>query len=329
MSGIMLVQGNAVRLPLADESVQCVITSPPFYAHRDYGTGTWDGGDPACTHSPAETPQQRGLASSTLGGGKATTGHRREGYKAACPRCGARRVDQQIGLERTPDLYLAALRQVCAEIYRVLRPDGTFWLNMDDTRRNGQLLGLPWRLALALQGNGWLLRSAIAWCKTAPFPESVKNRPTDATEQVFLLTKQARYVYDADAVRVFGGDGWHGSSFESAYDEATRPRLGRQPRTERPGHNLWDYWVLGPEPVGNGHYASFPPALVERCVLAGSRPGDVVCDPFCGSGTTILVARDLHRHSVGLDLSLPYLHLARRRLGCTYDHLPLFQEVAS
>lgn len=362
MSAPLLLQGTALHLPLRDASVQCIVTSPPYFGLRDYGTATWVGGNAACAHRRVGTSADR--PRSGLQGGLATVNHAQEPqWLTACGVCGATRVDAQIGVEGTLESYLATLVQVFKEVWRVLHPSGVLFLNIGDsynaagrtthgtrigekqgtnrasatgqdacrpsvaTLKEKDLCMVPARLALALQQDGWTLRSAITWCKTAPFPESVKDRPTRATEMLYLLTKQPTYFYNADAVRVYGGSGWHGSSFTSDYDEVTRRGLGRQPRQERPGHNLWDYWVLGPAPVANGHYASFPPALVERCILAGSRPGDCVFDPFCGSGTTMLVARGLGRASVGLDLSRPYLRLAQERLGCTYDHLPLFQEV--
>lgn len=358
MSTPLLLQGTALHLPLRDASVQCVVCSPPYFGLRDYGTGTWHGGDPACDHS---TPRSRG-DDIRPGDKPGTSKGSRPNTQQVCACCGATRVDAQIGLEPTLEAYLAALVAVFREVHRVLHPDGTCWINIGDsynaagrnshgtrigykqgtnrasatgqdwprssevTLKEKDLCMVPARLALALQASGWYLRSAITWCKTAPMPESVQDRPTRATEQIYLLTKQPTYYYNADAVRVYGGSGWHGSSFVSDYDEATKAGLGHQARHEHAGHNLWDYWLLGPEPTANGHYASFPPALVKRCIQAGSRPGDLVCDPFCGSGTTMLVARELRRASVGLDLSLPYLRLAQQRLGCTYNHLPLFQE---
>jgi hypothetical protein len=342
------------------------------------------------------------------------------------------------------------MRQVFAEVWRVMTPTATLWVNCGDAYTSGNrvghgtrvgykqqtnrgmngthdpqrapqppglreknLLGLPWRLALALQADGWILRSAITWCKAAPMPESVQDRPTRATEMLFLFAKQPHYYYDATAVRVTSGNGWHGSTFTSDYMVATKPGLGQQTRQEAPGRNLWDYWVLGPEPLNMGHYAAFPTELVRRCLLAGapqqvcsacgapcvrqvertfhgqynqqegaaqrlrcagvisggtervtlgrteyirtSTTGfsptctcaaptrkAVVLDPFCGSGTTLLVARELGHHGIGLDLSREYLtHIARERLGLAalaawagsgqarpslaYADLPLFQ----
>jgi site-specific DNA-methyltransferase (cytosine-N4-specific) len=135
---------------------------------------------------------------------------------------------------------------------------------------------------------------------------------------VFLLTKKPTYFYDATAVRVYEGNGWHKGTFMHPYQQTTKPGLGQQPRQEQPGRNVWNYWVLGPEPTANGHYASFPTALAERCIRAGCPQGGIVLDPFAGSATTGLAARAMGRHAICLDLSWPYLHtIARQRLGFT------------
>lgn len=305
---VLLVQGDALKLPLRDTSVQCVVTSVPYLWQRDYGTSTWEGGSATCSHSPADTPGKRGLASSTLGGNHKTTGHQREGYGGQCHCCGARRVDAQLGREATPAEWVANMVTVFREVKRCLREDGTLWLNVGDKMVDKQLLGMPWKLAFALQDDGWLLRSAITWCKKSPMPESVADRPTSATEMVFLFAKSPRYFYDAVAVREDGRNGWHGSSFTSAQDKATKPGLGQQERCERPGRNLWNYWVLGPEPLAMAHYASFPQALVSRCVRAGSplqccaqcrRPYERVverttCEPSYRRGNTPEVAHAYH-----------------------------------
>lgn len=217
-----VVQGDVrdvLRTP-PDESVHCIITSPPYWGLRDYGTADWQGGDPACDHRPA---RKNGTESSTLQG-SITGNHEYEGFKGdTCPRCGARRVDRQLGLEATPEEYIAEIVAIFHECRRVLRSDGTLWLNMGDcyaSSVNGRsaaeddrtfrdkpfstavsglkpkdLVGMPWRLALALQADGWWLRSDIIWHKPNPMPESVTDRPTKAHEYVFLLTKSGNPLY--------------------------------------------------------------------------------------------------------------------------------------
>ena len=231
---ITLLSGDCrdVLPTLAANSVHCVVTSPPYWNLRDYGTAQWDGGDAACSHAKDRTA---GIASSTLNGGKATTNHQHEAsYRDTCGKCGARRVDRQIGLEATPEAYLATMVAVFREVKRVLRPDGTLWLNIGDSYNanqgsgfNGnagkgtasprvysglapkQLLMMPARLALALQADGWWVRSDIIWHKPNPMPESVTDRPTSAHEHVFLLTKSARYFYDATPLREPHTEGTH------------------------------------------------------------------------------------------------------------------------
>jgi DNA methylase len=443
---VLLLHGDARTLPLANASVHCVVTSPPYYGLRDYGTATWEGGEKACTHvriGARDTRPRSGLM-----GGLKTVNHAQEPqWRAVCGRCAAVRVDQQLGLEASPEAYVAALVATFREVKRVLRDDGCLFLNLGDSynaagrRGHGtrvgvkqgtnrasatgqdwprstaamlgekQLLGMPWRVAFGLQADGWILRSAITLCKTAPMPESVKDRPTSATEMLFLFAKQSAYYYDAEAIRTYGGSGWRGSSFTSQHDVATKAGLGQQARVEHHGRNAWNYWMLAPEPTANGHYASFPPSLVRRCLLAGcprqvctqcSRPwvrqvsrqrlldGHIpvsgtfakpdepfrippngighyryttqttdlgfvatcaceaptrkarILDPFAGSGTVGLVARELGHDAVCVDLSMPYLRdIARERLGLAalerwtrgyappptrYDDLPLFAE---
>lgn len=258
----MLIQADARALPLQDGCVQCVVTSPPYFGLRDYG------------------------------------------------------IAQQIGLEASPDAYVAALVDVFREVRRVLTADGVSWLNLGDSYNSafGQgtgpararsetrkqtdgrlrgvlagmkpkdLMGIPWRVAFALQANGWYLRSAITWCKGNPMPESVRDRPTKATEMVFLLAKSERYFYNSDAVRAKGS-----------------------------GHNMRDWWVINSRSFTGAHFATMPEALVEPCILAGSRLGDLILDPFSGSGTVLAVAERTGRRSVGVDLNPAYHRLAKAR----------------
>ena len=226
---------------MPDESVHCVVTSPPYWGLRDYGTAEWDGGDAACDHQNERQPRTE-RARSGLTGSLEYVAAQEPTYRDVCGKCGARRVDRQIGLEPTPAAYLARMVEVFREVRRVLRSDGTCWVNMGDgyttsmyshnslrtvPQPNGEwskegqrgvfttknavsdfaglkpkdLIGMPWRLAFALQDDGWWLRSEIIWAKPNPMPESVTDRPTKAHEQIFLLAKSAKYFYDADAIR--------------------------------------------------------------------------------------------------------------------------------
>ncbi|HUY55337.1 MAG TPA: site-specific DNA-methyltransferase [Candidatus Nanopelagicaceae bacterium] len=223
---------------LPAESVQCCVTSPPYWGLRDYGLGSWQGGDPECSHATSTEGDPRrftnGRGEGTAGDGTAGTSLTSWTYRDATPRrctCGATRTGEGIGLEPTPEEWVAKLVAVFAAVRRVLRPDGTLWLNVGDAYGSGtrasrdyskttkhgywnnpcinqrnpspakQLLMLPARLALALQADGWFLRSDIIWAKPNPMPESVTDRPTSSYEHMFLLTKSPRYFYDQEAIR--------------------------------------------------------------------------------------------------------------------------------
>ena len=225
----------------------------------------------------------------------------------------------QIGAESSPEEYVSNLVGVFQGVRRTLRDDGTLWLNVGDgyarnggTGRSGpnalvgntkkliqqrnckvpncwgpkdrDLMGLPWRIVFALQEDGWLLRSKITWIKKAPMRESVRNRPSNATEELFLFAKHPGYYYDNQAVR------------------------------EESGANLRNYWILGPDSSGVPHPAVFPRELARRCILLGSQPGDAILDPFSGSGTTGVVAAELNRRAIPVELNPVYARQSRSRI---------------
>lgn len=276
MEDIQTLTGDSLEiLPTLDpEIAQCCITSPPYWGLRDY-----------------DHPGQ-------------------------------------LGTEDSPVEYVARLVDLFREVKRILRKDGTLWLNVGDGyARNGgtgshgpnalvgntrrliqrrnckvpdvwglkdrDLMGLPWRVAFALQEDGWILRSRITWIKKTAMPESVKNRPTNATEDIFLFAKSPAYFYDPNGFR------------------------------EASGANLRNYWILGPEPNGNGHPAAFPTELARRCILLGSRPGDVILDPFGGSGTTGVAARELQRQAVLIEINPEFAELAAARTENAHPYLDL------
>lgn len=238
--GYQILQGDSTTVlrDLPAKSVQTCMTSPPYFGLRDYGTGRWEGGDPDCSHKPP-TEARAARPRSGLLGGLGYMESQEPVYREVCELCGARRADEQIGLEETPQAYVDKLVAVFAEVWRVLRDDGTLWLNLGDSYSGGQqtgrndngrteygkdlgwaeydiprtklnrrdgakprdLLGIPWMVAFALRDFGWYLRSEIIWDKLNAMPESVTNRPTKSHETVFLLTKQPDYFFDATAVR--------------------------------------------------------------------------------------------------------------------------------
>jgi site-specific DNA-methyltransferase (adenine-specific) len=228
----------------------------------------------------------------------------------------------QIGLEEAPEAFVDRLVGVFREVRRVMADDGTLWLNIGDSYGKGKnLVGAPWRLAFALQADGWVLRQDIIWHKPNPMPESVKDRCTKAHEYLFLLTKSPRYYFDADAIAEAA------TSRPQQRLTATKDQPGGAGRRAQGGQNPQcqggtsttrnkrDVWTIQTQPYKGAHFAVFPEALVEPCVLAGSAPGDVVLDPFAGSGTTGVVALRHGRAFVGCELNPDYAALARERIA--------------
>ena len=239
--------------------------------------------------------------------------------------------DIQIGHEKTIEDYVDTLVEIFGAVRRVLRPEGTLWLNLGDKYLNGQLQGLPWRVALALQADGWVLRSDIIWHKPNAMPSAVKNRPTTDHEYIFLLTRSTKdYYYDADAIRephvtftnqsrMKGGRkhlGKRGGTPETGKNRGN-PNLhdGRWDQAFHPkGRNKRTVWSMPLSKYRDAHFAVFPESLVEHCVKAGSPHKGVVLDPFCGSGTTGLVSLRIERDFIGIDCSQRYCDMASERL---------------
>ena len=239
-------------------------------------------------------------------------------------------VDGQIGLEETPEAYVANLVEVFGEVRRVLRDDGTLWLNIGDSYEVGkQLLGIPWRLAFALKSDGWYLRQDIIWNKPNPMPESVKDRCTKAHEYVFLLSKSQKYYFDSDAIKEDATSGPAGTVRKNQpramnstpIFQSNRGNHKQEPRkqgamgiTEDGKRNRRSVWNIATRPYSGAHFAVFPPQLVEPCILAGCPTGGVVLDPFFGSGTTGMVARKLRRKWIGIDINEQYCGMALDRI---------------
>jgi DNA modification methylase len=312
---------------LPDASVHCCVTSPPYFGLRDYG------------------------------------------------------VDGQMGLEPTPDKYVAGMVEVFREVRRVLRDDGVLWLNIGDSYagswgaqgRQGEtgqmatravsqqrgrskisaaqiaahpqtasrtgsirqpglkpkdLIGIPWLLAFALRADGWYLRQDIIWSKPNPMPESVRDRCTKAHEYIFMLSKSPRYFYDAEAisqplaestVRIHSSPGVSQKKTDPNWKTAKtggHSGLGNGAhRLERSTRNKRSVWEVGTQPYADAHFAVYPPALIEPCVLAGCPSGGIVLDPFGGAGTTGLVADRLGRDAILIELNEEYAEIARSRLS--------------
>jgi DNA modification methylase len=316
-----ILQGDSLEQlqGLPDNSVNCCVTSPPYYGLRDYG------------------------------------------------------YEKQIGLEETPEAYVQKLVEVFREVRRVLRDDGTCWVNLGDSYAGGKqgrsdahemassggiankrphsemgnqkwadvkpkqrpvpvnlkpkdLIGIPWRVAFALQADGWYLRQDIIWHKPNPMPESVTDRCTKAHEYIFLLTKSARYWYDNEAVKeesIRAGDipGGGRPATNSIEKRAAFYRPENSIKPVEPTRNRRSVWTVATKPYKGAHFAVFPPDLIRPCILAGCPVGGTVLDPFGGSGTTAQVALEEGRNALLIELNPEYITLAKKRLGGT--QLPL------
>jgi DNA modification methylase len=303
-----------VLAELPERSIQTCVTSPPYWGLRDYGTGTWTGGDESCDHVERRVTSRDGLAEWSAeharGGGHKPADAPGIRYLDVCGECGARRVDDQLGLEPTPEEYVERLVRIFRGVWRVLRDDGTLWLNLGDTYSSGgrdwydgsdrvngsgrghasrpdtprglkpkDLCMIPARVAIALQADGWYLRQDIIWNKPNPLPESVQDRPTKAHEYLFLLTKAPRYYYDATAIREPASPNTHprggGVGMKNAATQIGQGIKHNQDYTSSinavvAARNKRSVWTVPSEPFPEAHFATYPQQLVEPCIMAGS-----------------------------------------------------------
>ena len=304
-----IIQGDCIDVlkGLPNSIVNTCITSPPYFGLRDYG------------------------------------------------------VDGQIGLEETPEAYVQRLVEVFREVKRVLRDDGTLWLNLGDSyagsggsgnqfnqlekdgfnkyKQKGMpiglkpkdLIGIPWRVAFALQSDGWYLRQDIIWHKPNPMPESVTDRCTKSHEYIFLLSKSQKYYYDYEAIKEKASyDGRNQTKLmlnESKFKEGSTGLTKQGFQREGNPHERWIFkdgeavrnkrsvWTVATKPFSEAHFATFPEELINPCVLAGSPEGGLVYDPFMGAGTTAYVAKKLGRYFLGSELNPAYIEIANRRVN--------------
>jgi DNA modification methylase len=307
---------------LPDKSVHCCVTSPPYYGLRDYQTASWEGGIPECDHVANHNATKK-FGNPVFNANRPsreetkTSGY----YKDICPKCGAVRIDKQIGLEKTPEEYVSELVNVFREVKRVLRDDGTLFLNLGDSyagsvkgqykegehdpkkkKTDGMklksgnvpcglkpkdLIGIPWRVAFALQADGWYLRSDIIWAKNNPMPESVTDRPTRSHEYIFLFSKSAKYFYDSEAIKEDSvsnhnsGNGFKRSSRLSYQNSDMSSRGNEEQWKATPKRNKRSVWNINTKPYKGAHFATFPQALIEPCIKAGTSEFGVCSE--CGS----------------------------------------------
>ena len=237
--------------------------------------------------------------------------------------------DNQLGLEKTPEEFVENLVKVFKEVKRVLRDDGTVWLNLGDSfSKEKQLHGIPWRVAFALQSDGWYLRQDIIWHKPAPMPESVTDRCTKAHEYIFLLSKNKKYYFDNESIKedAVGNDPGNKSPHKHKGQPFSETKKNMDKISAVSKRNKRSVWTVPTKPFKGAHFATFPPDLIKPCVLAGCPEGGAVLDPFGGAGTTGLVAEQNNRDSILIELNPEYAQIARDRL---YNDAPLFVDVES
>ncbi len=329
---------------------QTCVTSPPYYGLRDYGTAKWDGGDADCEHSISmPTKWNDPKRGSVL---RPETAHR-GGSSTNCHKCGATRVDAQLGLEETPDEYIKAMVEVFRCVWDVLEDNGTLWVNIGDSycnsngfaraspeyQREGRnnmpandrkldklhetglktkdLIGIPWMLAFALRADGWYLRQDIIWHKPNPMPESVQDRCTKSHEYIFLLSKSSKYYYDHESIKDPVKQDWgtRDRTDGKYHNEGSglQPHSGLEKSYEMA--NKRSVWTVNTKPYAGAHFAVFPTELIEPCIMAGAPVGGIVLDPFMGSGTTAQVAQHLGRQYLGCELNPAYKPLQDKRIS--------------
>ena len=362
---INFLQGDVFdKLKTLDNNfIDCVVTSPPYWGLRDYGTASYEGGDPNCKHTITD-----GIVDNK--NNKLIERPDRASDKKNCVKCGAKRIDKQLGLEPTYQEHI----QNIVELFRAMKPklkdSATVWLNYGDSyaatvngtkvkdmkknlqkntienkgKTNGvyddrgfidkpfstiqgslkpkDLVMIPNRIAIALQDDGWWIRSEIIWHKPNPMPESIKDRPTSCHEKIWLITKSKKYYYDADAIKEPVAQG--------TIDRLSQKNLKNQIGSKRgnggkkPNGNMKavgtletknkrNVWTVTTKPCKDAHFATFPKDLIEPCIKAGCPVGGVVLDPFGGSGTTGIVAKQLNRTAILIELNPDYMEIAKKR----------------
>jgi DNA modification methylase len=371
---VQILKGDCrdVLRSLDADSVQTCITSPPYWGLRDYGIppSVW-GGDPDCEHAWGAEIAVNATNHTTKARWNHTRNSRDELQPVEkrvswlrtevkqgqfCQHCGA--WAGAFGLEPTYQAYVDHAVEIFQEVRRVLRPDGTLWLNLGDSYANDakwggstggkhaaalhgngkigrgkrasglkakDLVGIPWRVAFALQDDGWWLRQDIVWSKPNPMPESVTDRCTKAHEYLFLLAKSKRYYFDQEAIaepavraglvlHAYGTGAKDRQDVSETNDRRTRIGLANWNQPQPDTRNKRSVWDVCTAPYPEAHFATFPPDLITPCVLAGCPAGGNVLDPFLGAGTTALVADRLGRNCIGIELNPEYADMAKRRI---------------
>jgi DNA modification methylase len=347
----------SVLKELPDQYVNCIVTSPPYFGLRDYGTAKWEGGDLNCDHVADET-KTKVFGNEEFNKDRPSREETKIAgyYEDICPKCGAKKIDYQVGLEKTVDEYVSKLVEIFRECRRVLKDDGTLWLNLGDswnnktTGGNGKtggldkstlvgknppkgttpikknfcnelktkdLIGIPWRVAFALQADGWYLRQDIIWAKPNAMPESVTDRCTKSHEYIFLLSKSKKYYFDYKIIQEPVVNPGKPRKFRDAKENSAGTLRNDNGRLYIPKdmRNKRSVWTVNTKPYRGAHFAVFSDTLILPMILAGCPENGVVLDPFFGSGTTGLVAQKNGRKFIGIELNPKYIELAKDRLN--------------
>ena len=346
---IKILQGNCIDKikELDNNSIDCVVTSPPYWGLRDYGTASYEGGDPNCQHT---------ISDGTYDPKKGTMVERpdRASDKKKCVKCGAKRIDKQLGLEPTYQEHIKNIVELFRDMKPKLKDSATVWLNYGDSYAstvNGtkakdiknddrafvdkpfstiqgsikpkDLVMIPNRIAIALQDDGWWIRSEIIWHKPNPMPESVRDRPTSCHEKIWLITKSKKYYYDSDAIREPVAQGTITRLSEKNLKNqkgSTRGNGGMRSNGNMKAvgnmetKNKRNVWTITTKPCKEAHFATFPKDLIEPCIKAGCPEGGVVLDPFGGSGTTGIVTALNNRNAILIELNQNYIDIANKRI---------------
>ena len=350
---IEYLEGNCIdkMKELEDNSIDCVVSSPPYFGLRDYGTAQWQGGDPNCNHTITHYNDNL----------KPHVNRPFRGDRSACIKCGAKRIDLQFGLENTYLEYIANTVKVFETFKPKLKETATIWWNVGDSYHNYRptnnkqnlyrnpdypkqsiagnrqdlpkyslkrnqryqeikekdLMMIPNRVAIALQEAGWYIRSEIIWHKPNPMPESVKDRPTSSHEKIWLITKNKKYYYDAESIKE------PCKTFDKNIRDRDTTKLNNTPGRSKMGglkknnytlKNKRNVWTVTTKPFRGAHFATFPKDLIEPCIKAGCPEGGIVLDPFAGACTTGLVAKENNRDAILIELNGEYLAMAKKRI---------------
>ena len=332
---------------LPDNYIDCSMSSSPYWALRDYGTAKWEGGDSSCNHFRegkhlnANTGQKN--IDSGIGDGI---------YKEICKKCGAKRIDMQLGLEPTFDEYINKLCDIYDEVKRVLKPTGTCWVNLGDTYSGagaGQkdtgkavyegsdfrktptktrledksLLLIPFRFAIEMQNRGWILRNTIIWHKPNCMPSSAKDRFTVDFEYVFFFVKQKKYFFETQYDKTGKEASWDEYNKADGRRHFHQDDMGKgmlqynpdfKPMTHPLGRNKRTVWSICPQPFPEAHFAVYPEELCQTPLKSGCPAGGIVLDPFMGAGTTALVALKQNKRFIGFEINKQYIDIANKRI---------------